>query len=285
MTGSIPKIVLCAALFTGVAGCGPQADGSGTEGTGTSAGEASSGTPTGTTPTTEGETVATTVVDTTVADTTAADTTAGETVGDTTVADTTAGDTGPGVECSLSQCLTVIEYPCESEIGGPCDDPCPELAPADCGGPDLCAPVDIKSTEENTEEYSGVETEADAICILTALRDRTPGRVRLSWGDVQGFYGDGGVSITATVDILGDGTVLMSWEWNYNTCCIETYARSQRVQLADVAFFDACLSEPDTASLIACFTEGSTVFDPAPAGWLPPWTTGSCSPALPAECP
>lgn len=195
--------------------------------------------------------------------------------------DTTAG--GDPSLCAMGPCVTKIEYPCDIDLGGPCEDPCPDLEPTDCGGADLCPEIAIKT--QGADEYEVVESEADALCVLQALRDRTPGRLRIVWGDPQGFFGDVGVGIHAVVSVASGDVVRMDWEWEYNTCCTATYARIRRSVLQPPAFFDDCLTEPTTAKLIACFTAGSTPHEPAPDGWLPPWLVGGeCDPGLPDSC-
>lgn len=204
--------------------------------------------------------------------------------GDTGPAPTSEGTTegtDPPSFCAPGPCVTKVDYPCVEF--GPCDDPCDDLVPTDCGGPDLCPEVAIKT--QGSENYEVVESEADALCVLQALRDRTPGRLRIVWGDPQGFFGDVGVGIHATVSLVGGDVVRMDWDWEYNTCCTATYARIRRVVLQPQAFFDDCLADPTTAKLIACFTAGTEPIDPAPDGWLPPWLVdGACDPGLPDSC-
>jgi len=199
----------------------------------------------------------------------------------TTSPATTEG-TDPPSECAPQPCATKITYPCESEIGGPCVDPC-ELETTDCGGPDLCPPIVIKT--QGADEYEVVQTEADAQCVLQAMRDRTPGRLRISWGDPQGFFGDAGTAVHATVSLTGSDVVRMDWEWEYKACCAASYARFRRMVLQPPAFFDDCLADPSTANLIACFTAGTLAYDPSPDDWLPPWLqNGACDPQLPDTC-
>ncbi|MCY1054868.1 hypothetical protein [Nannocystis sp. SCPEA4] len=200
----------------------------------------------------------------------------------TTNQDTTEG-TDPPSFCAPAPCINEVTYDCESEIGGPCVDPCSNLEPTDCGGPDLCPPIEIKT--QGSDDYEVVENEADALCVLQALRDRTPGRLQITWGDPQGFFGDSGIAIRATVSLVGTDVVRMDWKWDYKTCCIASYARFRRMQLQPAQFFDDCLADPTTENLIACFTAGSTPFQPDPDGWLPPWLQNvECDPGLPDTC-
>lgn len=196
---------------------------------------------------------------------------------------TTELPTDPPSFCAPGPCVTKIEYSCEAEIGGPCNDPCDNLESTDCGGPDLCPPITIRAGSES-EEYEVVESEIDALCVLEALRDRTPGRLHIRWGDPNGVFGDAGVAIAAKISLNGSDVIRMDWEWEVHTCCLATYARIRRTTLQPPAFFDDCLTEPDTAKLIACFTAGSTAASPAPDDWLPPWVVNACDPSLPDTC-
>lgn len=204
----------------------------------------------------------------------------------TTAPTTTATDSGEtasstGEPWTVDECLTRFEWSCETPER--CDPPMP--VPFNlCDEAKLCDPLTIK-TDGSLSDYTVVDSEATALCVLEALRDRKPGSVTIIWGDPQGFGGDTAVAITANVTIVDDGTVLMNWTWQVNTCCFQSVAVSRRVQLQPASFFTDCLAAPTTASLIACFTAGSTAENPAPAGWLPPWTLGTCDETLPPGCP
>jgi hypothetical protein len=73
--------------------------------------------------------------------------------------------------------------------------------------------------------------------------------------------------------------------WNlYISCCgYHDQFISRRVLLQPPAFFDDCLAA-DLDGMVACFTAGLSIYDPAPDGWLPPWTLGKCDDALPPTC-
>lgn len=260
MTRSIPLLILVFAA----AAC-PKTDPGETDGTGTAG-------------MTEPTTAATTT--TTTATTTTTTTTPTTTTGDPTEPGT-GTSAGTGEPWSVDACLTRFEWDCDFDEGCAAPMPVPFHA---CAAQMLCDPLEIK-TQGNIEDYEVVETEEAAQCVLAALRDRTPGQVRIVWGDPQGFGGDAGIAIQATVTILGDDTVLMDWQWDYKTCCINRAAVSRRVLLQPAAFFDECLDMPTTESLIACFTAGSNIYDPAPDGWMPPWTLGMCDEMAALDCP
>ena len=135
--------------------------------------------------------------------------------------------------------------------------------------------------------YGAIETEAAAQCVLQVLRDRARGVVLIAWGDPTGVHGNAGQYIRARIYILGDETVLMNWRWSFilgGGWGCQRVAVSQRVPLQPPGYFDGCLAAPDTATLIDCFTQGSTSEQPGPAGWLPPWTLGECDESLPRDC-
>ncbi len=190
----------------------------------------------------------------------------------------TTDDTEEPSVCPAS-CLTPITYDCTDQD---CNDPCTGFE-YDCGFDEVCALLTIARTE-GSEDYAELD-EKGATCVFEALRDRTNGRLTLRWGDPQGFNGDDAIAIHATIDILGDDTVLMTWKWEYTTCCTGQTAVSQRVELQPPDFFTACLNEATVAGKIQCLTAGSTAAMPAPPGWLPPWTLGTCDTRLAAACP
>jgi hypothetical protein len=183
----------------------------------------------------------------------------------------------------VDQCLTRFTWDCGAESCDP-----PQAVPFHaCEGTMLCAPIAVgpEDGEDSPLVYEKVDTEEAAKCALQALRDRKPGQIRITWGDPQGWAGDFAIFVAATVTIVGDETVLMDWAWQYNDNFIDEAAVSRRVLLQPAAFFDDCLAMPDTAKLIACLTAGSSVGEPAPVGWLPPWTVGTCDDELAPTCP
>ncbi len=54
-----------------------------------------------------------------------------------------------------------------------------------CGATMLCGAIEVK-TQGKLDEYEVVETEANALCVLQALRDRTPGQVQITWATRRG---------------------------------------------------------------------------------------------------
>ena len=85
----------------------------------------------------------------------------------------------------------------------------------------------------------------------------------------------------------GKDSVYIEWELDCQGCPESgALGRSGQLTLQPDSFFDACLAQPDTASLIQCvfgfvdFQAGS----PPPADFVPAFTTGECA-SLDAVCP
>lgn len=126
------------------------------------------------------------------------------------------------------------------------------------------------------------ESEAAALCMLTALRDGTPGRFEVLWGEM----GDEGINYMQVYS-GGEGTVLIEWDLDCQGCPESgAVGRSGQLTLQPDSYFDACLAASDTASLIQCvfgfvdFAPGQ----PPPDAYAPPFTTGECA-SLDLSCP
>lgn len=187
--------------------------------------------------------------------------------------------TGPttGEPWTLDGCMTRFSWSCAPPTPFDCAPPHPVPHPS-CGGPMLCERLLI-GVSAGQSAYDRIVPDTAAPCVLRALRDRTPGQLYLEWGIFQ----EDGPILGATVWLLGDDTVRMSWNIYYYCCGQYTWDISRRVLLQPPAFFDDCLAA-DLDGRIACFTAGLDIDDPAPDGWLPPWTLGECDDALPPTC-
>ena len=246
------------------------------------------GTTTNTTTTASGTTLEPTSVGTTSTPTStdgSSSSTTGPGATDTTDASSTAGQTcspGPVDACPVTQCLEGWSYECPGceFIGGDCfeiDVGCsyPALA---CDLPRPCERV----WGIGYDSIESFESEEAAICLLTALRDGTPGAYEVLWGEM---LDDGWVVMT--VYSGGQGVVLLEWAIDCPGCPESgQFRRSGQLALQPAAFFDDCLAAPDTAGLIQCVF-GFVDFDAGllpPADQTPPWTTGECV-SLEIACP
>ena len=220
----------------------------------------------------------TTVTPTTTSPTT---TTSAETVGETS-----------GLECApeglpacpVAQCVEFWSYECPDcgidfdavrcfEIGIGCSYPLLHCA--------LASPCD-RVWGLGYDAITWFESEEAAICTLTALRDGTPGKFEILWGEM----GDEGINYMEVYS-GGKDSVYIEWELDCQGCPESgALGRSGQLTLQPDSFFDACLAQPDTASLIQCvfgfvdFQAGS----PPPADFVPAFTTGECA-SLDAVCP
>lgn len=211
-----------------------------------------------------------------------------------TVTSTTEGSDTTGQECSpppmleacpVTQCIEGWGYQCPS---------CNPFM----GSRETCFEIDVGCTypaltcdlSEPCQEVRGVGdtsiasfvSDDAAICMLTALRDGTPGKYEVVWGanDDAGW-------VEMTVYSGGQDVVLLEWYFNCPGCPDSgEFRRSGQLALQPDVFFDDCLVAPDTASLIQCvfgfvdFTASTLPSD----GYTPPWTTGECV-SLEIACP
>ena len=187
--------------------------------------------------------------------------------------------------CQVTQCIEGWSWDCSDcpEIWGGSDE-CFEHD-VGCAFPalecDLPRPCD-RVWGMGWESIESLENDAAATCLLTALRDGTPGQYGVVWGEMQ----DGGW-IDTTIYSSGQGVVLLEWRLDCPGCPSHgEFRRSGQLALQPDAFFDDCLAAPDTASLIQCVF-GFVDFTPGampPSGYTPPWATGECV-SLEIACP
>lgn len=208
--------------------------------------------------------------------------------------DTSTTDSTHGIETSepptsttsegwaLDECLTRFDWECGPEDLG-CAPPQP-IPRHECDSSMLCDEVEIRITDPSSDMYQEVVPEQAALCALQALRDRTQGYIRITWGDTLSLNGDDAFTVTATVYLLGDDTILMNWDTYLGCCASKTVFVSRRVALQPATYFEDCLVDSNTDKLIACFVGELGTFDVAPEGWLPPWTLGTCDEELPPSC-
>ncbi len=189
-------------------------------------------------------------------------------------------------DCPLTTCLEQWEFDCSGCRGIRIPDGMCFGADIGCQRPrlvcaDLPSPCDrVWAMGEGTVEQ--FEDEAAAVCMLQSLRDGVAGQYELLFGAM----GDIGlVDIDVFTD--GSGTVFMQYQDSCEGCPASGFfGRSGALEIQGTAFFDACLTAPNTASLADCLI-GLPMFvsgDPPPADWAPPFTTGSCA-ALAWGCP
>jgi hypothetical protein len=190
-------------------------------------------------------------------------------------------------ECEQTECLQRWDYSCGS---------CKNFTRGDCfsydqgcSNPRLgCIPEELICSRVWAQDggFSGTLTELEdeeaAICLLTSLRDGTPGIYEVLWG-----YMDDGGWVNEWVYIQGDGTVVVEWQVDCPGCFgFGSVGRSGMLERQAPEWFDDCLADPTAENLIAC-TVGLVEFvpgDPPPEGYVPPFVTGDCV-SLDAACP
>ena len=241
---------------------------------------------------TDGSTTNTTTTSTT--STTTATSTTSETppTGDGTAAASEGTSETAGVDCAptgldacpVTQCIERWEFECPG---------CGlEVNPVTCFEIDVgCAyplqncPLDMPCDRVWGTGYDAIEafeSEAAALCMLTALRDGTAGRFEVLWGEM----GDEGINYMQVYS-GGKDTVLIEWAVDCQGCPESgAVGRSGQLTLQPDSYFDDCLAAPNTASLIQCvfgfvdFAAGQ----PPPDAYAPPFTTGECA-SLELSCP
>lgn len=134
---------------------------------------------------------------------------------------------------------------------------------------------------QDLETLDTFESEAAAICVLESLRDGSAAHHELLWGAME----TGSTRFDVFVD--GAGGATLQWTVDCPGCPISGhYGRSGLLTLNSDDFFETCLKEPTTQSLLEC-VYGLTMVQEAdgpPEGYTPPWTTGECS-QLVFACP
>lgn len=93
--------------------------------------------------------------------------------------------------------------------------------------------------------------------------------------------------VSLEILVGADGATLMQWHMECQGCfAFGDVGRSGVLELQPAAYFDDCLAAPTTESLAQCIF-GFTTFvaeAPPPAGYTPPFTTGTCT-SLEIACP
>ncbi len=145
---------------------------------------------------------------------------------------------------------------------------------------DLPSPCD-RVWGQGYDTIEQIEDEDAAICLLTALRDGTPGKFELLWGEM-------GDAPLVYMDVYSaNGRVFLEWYLECQGCPNSGYfKRSGQLALQPQSFFDDCLAAPTSDSLIQCVF-GFVDFEPEsppPVDYFPPWTTADCL-SLEIMCP
>jgi hypothetical protein len=280
-------------LFTllALSACAPNKDdaestvdaSSGSTGSTTNPG-ATTGTDTTAEPTTADTTDAPTGSGTT--STTAPTTTSTSTTDADTDGDTSADACSPGQleVCPVTQCIEDWSFECDGcgfEVN---DSTCFEID-VGCAWPALACDLPTPCDRVWGQGFATIESLEDdnaAICLLTALRDGTPGRYEVLWGEM----GDAPL-VYMTIHSGGKDAVLVEWYLECQGCPISgAFRRSGQLALRPDSFFDDCLAMPDTASLTECvfgFVDFTAGQQPA-IDYTPPFTTGECT-SLDIACP
>lgn len=199
-----------------------------------------------------------------------------------TTAELTGGETA-GLDCTptdlpacpVTACREDWTYECPGcgdFLGGTCfeiDVGCAYPA-LNCDLPAPCSRV----WGQGWDVIETLEDESAAVCLLTALRDGTPGRFELLYGEM----GDEPL-VYMTVYSGGKDSALVEYFLECQGCPESGYfGRTGQLQLQPDSYFDDCLAAPTSTSLIACvfgfadFVHGA----PPPPDYAPPWTTGAC---------
>lgn len=203
-----------------------------------------------------------------------------------------------GTECPLTSCFNscFVTIP---GTAGECTEPAPDYVPWDCDMAPACPAFTLDPTgtcDDGTTCFADGECDGactpiaavpvdDAHCALTALRDATPGEIRMEW--IDAVLNDGTVlGGTLDVYVVGDGTVLLDLVHVEAVTCNgqsrPLQSRFAEVVAADDALWEPCLEATSKDELLACFVGESFFVDPD--GDPLPWLQGSCVAAEPA-CP
>ena len=179
--------------------------------------------------------------------------------------------------CPQRECVQRWEYSCGDcqtfEGGGDCFS-----YGVGCASPwlgcSLGKPCDRVWAQSDGAALTTLEDEAAALCVLTALRDRTPGEHQIIWGEM----GDEGW-VSLSVYVSADGTAVTEWRVDCPGCFnFGVLGRTGALELQPADYFDVCLADPSPDTLITCIV-GFLEYDwgqPPPDGYVPPFTTGTC---------
>lgn len=179
--------------------------------------------------------------------------------------DDTDGSLGD-VECSDDGCYStcIRRFSPPGSAGEICTEPAPEHESWACGLQSVCPAFVFEL---------GADPDLDtAACVLSAMRDRTPGAVQ---------FGDGSGMID--VFILGDGTALVDAEGVVASSCagMQKISSMGAIELREPSdeFWQACLDATTAEDVLACFFTAS---NPDERWFLAagmPWQVPACAPA------
>jgi len=151
---------------------------------------------------------------------------------------TTQGTT-QGDACLQADCLITRDCPAE-------------LVNIDCSGAEICAKYEVEMVSEGSggdpvDPILTPEQIAAAECILTALRDQTPGKVTAEWEIDMGFGNE-----RIDIEILSNGQAHSLYEEVYDNPQAVS-VRVAEIKSADV--FDACIGNTDARALFTCIRD------------------------------
>jgi hypothetical protein len=136
---------------------------------------------------------------------------------------------------------------------------CAEEANSDCAGEALCPDIYGVCSRPNPDLYmcasEYVYDEAELACAITALRDRTPGKLALdAENDICGLEGCG--SDRTEITIFADGGAVVR-HCGSNPLSVESSTTTLDA-LAEPAYFDECLGLGTTTARYQCMVDGLT---------------------------
>ncbi|MCA9684399.1 MAG: hypothetical protein KC457_19540 [Myxococcales bacterium] len=180
-------------------------------------------------------------------------------------------DTDAALYCDPPECVQA----CESVNSFECELMCTPRVDS-CEGEQLCPLFTVYLTSY----VGGVATDSiddpdAARCFLAALRDRTPGRLQMIWGDPKGVGQDGSRSWNAQIYSPGDGTVAISAVMGGVDASGSLNAPfvTEAMILQDPSYFESCAVEQDEATLITCLSTAPFLSNLDTL----PWLTGECT--------
>lgn len=189
--------------------------------------------------------------------------------------------------CSVVRCVQSWDFQC-GQCGSKIErERCFEISAGcayptlDCELPSPCDRVWGYGAEDPAV-LDTLDDEDAATCLLKSLRNGESARYEIAWGDMSD-----GKGTVMEVFAGSDGRLTMQWSIPCESCATSGHVgRTGMLELVEPEFFDACLGESTTESLLACifgFT-APLAGGGMPKGHLPPWVVPQCV-ELDAYCP
>ena len=194
------------------------------------------------------------------------DTTGGDTTGD----DTTGGD---DEACNLDECFnscSITEY-LEEAAGEACTRPLEGHEPWNCDMELTCPKVSFGESFDAEEAH----------CLLTALRDRTPGKLSYEWHPDP--ITPGWVS-NADIFVRADGTVLVDVDAVIIGSCGGHAAyktRAMDLPAQDNSLWEDCIADDTAEGLKSCLVGEESGYTVLPTEAPMPWLEPTCIDAVP----